>query len=67
MGIKKFTTEKAIIKHLDDNGQMLKWLADKIGVHTGHLHHVLKGNKKTKRVLTESNLQKINEVLKTDF
>jgi hypothetical protein len=67
------TTESAIIAHLKANGHFMKWLADKIGVTPNHLFYVLKGNPPgngkpvTKRPLTQANLDKINEVLKTSF
>lgn len=61
------TPEELIVKHLEDNGQKMSWLAQKIGVSQGHLHSVLKGSGYTKRDLTEKNKEKINEVLGTDF
>lgn len=59
--------EKLILSHLKDNGQKQAWLADKLGISKGHLHNVLKGDKKTKRELTQDNLDKINEFLGTEF
>ncbi len=64
---KKITAEQRITAHLQDNGQMLSWLADKIGMTVGHLHSVLKGKGSVKRTLTEENLQKINKTLNTNF
>lgn len=71
---KKLTTpEQLIVAYLKDNGHNMKWLASKIDVTPNHLFYVLKGNPEgngkpgTKRVLTEENRQKINEVLKTSF
>ncbi len=61
------TPEQLIVKHLEDNGQRLKWLATSIGITTGHLHCVLKGEGAVKRPLTEHNRQKINELLKTNY
>lgn len=61
------TPEELIVKHLEENGQKLSWLADKIGLTVGHLYSVLKGDEKTKRVLTDENKAKINEALKTTF
>jgi len=63
----ELTTEQMIVNHLKENGQKLKWLSGKIGVTTGHLFSVLKGDEKTKRSLTENNKIKINEALKTNF
>ena len=65
--VKEVTTEQKIITHLEENGQMLTWLADKIDVTVGHLHSVLKGKDGVKRTLTEDLLIKINAALKTDF
>lgn len=65
--VKEPTTEEKILAHLKDNGQMLTWLADKIGVTVGHLHSVLKGKGGVKRTLTEENIIKINEALNTTF
>ena len=62
-----FTPEELIVKHLDDNGQRLKWLATSIGVTTGHLHCVLKGVGDVKRPLTSHNREKINQTLKTNY
>ena len=61
------TVEEQIVQHLKDNGQMLKWLAGKIGISPSHLFCVLKGEDRQKRDLTPSNLEKINEVLRTNF
>jgi len=65
--VKQLSAEEKIISHLEENGQMLNWLAGKIGLTVGHLHSVLKGKDGVKRSLTMANLKKINEVLKTDF
>lgn len=65
--VKEQTPEQKIVAHLEDNGQMLSWLANKIGISAGHLHSVLKGEGETKRSLTELSRQKINEVLNTDY
>lgn len=59
--------EELIVQHLEDNGQKLSWLADKIGLTAGHLHSVLKGVDFTKRELTEDNRKKINEALGTNY
>jgi hypothetical protein len=67
MATKTTSVEEKIVQHLENNGQKLSWLADKIEVTAGHLHSVLKGDKDTKRTLTEDNLKKINEALGTDF
>lgn len=61
------TPEELIVKHLEDNGQKMSWLAKKIGLTQGHLHSVLKGVGYTKRELTEENKKKINEVLRTNY
>lgn len=61
------TVEQRIVRHLNENGQKMNWLADKIGVTAGHLHSVLKGENNVKRDLTEENRNKINEVLGTNF
>lgn len=59
--------EKQIVEHLENNGQKLSWLADRIGITPGHLHSVLKGVEFTKRELTEENRQKINQALGTNY
>lgn len=59
--------EELIVEHMENNGQKLSWLADKIGLTPGHLHSVLKGVEFTKRELTEENRKKINSALGTDF
>ena len=64
---KQLTVEQKIVKYLSENGQKMNWLAKKIGVSSGHLHAVLKGENNVKRELTQSNLQKINTALNTDF
>jgi hypothetical protein len=61
------SAEEQIVEHLDNNGQKMSWLAEKIGVTGGHLHSVLKGEGNVKRELTEDNLEKINEALGTKF
>lgn len=61
------TPEMMIVEHLENNGQKLSWLADKIGCTAGHLHSVLKGVDFTKRELTDENRTKINQALGTDF
>lgn len=63
----ELTVEQKIIKHMEDNGQMLSWLASKVEVTPGHLHSVLKGEGNVKRELTAENLEKINKALGTDF
>ena len=63
----KETVERLIVRHLWENGQKLNWLASQIGVTSGHLHSVLKGEGNVKRELTAENLQKINTALNTDF
>ena len=63
----KLTTEQKIVNHLSDNGQKLSWLASKIGITTGHLHSVLKGEGSVKRELTTKNRNKINETLGTNY
>ena len=59
--------EEKILAHMEDNGQKLKWLADKIEISVGHLHSVLKGKNGVKRNLTDDNRRKINEALNTSF
>ena len=63
----KATAEQQIVAHLINNGQKLVWVAKNIGVSPGHLFLVLKGEGERKRDLTKKNLDKINELLKTDF
>lgn len=65
--INTLTAEEHIINHLNDNGQKLSWLAEKIEVSDGHLHSVLKGKGLIKRDLTPDNLDKINSALGTSF
>ena len=64
---KELTVEEKILNHLDENGQMLKWLASKVGISVGHLHSVLKGKRGVKRSLTHANKEKINNALNTNF
>ncbi len=61
------TAEQLIVKHLDENGQKMNWLAKKIDVTVGHLYCVLKGKDNVKRELTDANRNKINEVLGTNY
>ena len=61
------TPEELIVEHLQENGQKFSWLAEKIGVTSGHLHSVLKGTGFSKRELTNDNLKKINKALGTNF
>lgn len=63
----KLSPEEQIVKHLEDNGQKFNWLADKLGLSVGHLSLVLKAQGADKRDLTQENLNKINEILGTDF
>jgi len=67
MAVEIKTPEEQIVEHLENNGQKMNWLADKIGLSAGHLHSVLKGEDNVKRELTEENLKKINEALGTKF
>ncbi len=67
MELTKETPEMLIVKHMEDNGQKMSWLAGKIGLTPGHLHSVLKGEGFTKRELTEENRVKINEALGTNY
>lgn len=61
------TPEELIVEHLENNGQKLIWLAEKINLSVGHLHSVLKGVDARKRDLTEENLTAINAALGTKF
>lgn len=61
------SAEELIVAHLEDNGQKMSWLADKLEITAGHLHSVLKGEGNVKRELTDENLKKINEALGTKF
>ena len=63
----KLTPEQLIVKHLEDNGQKMIWLANKINITGGHLHSVLKGEGILKRELTQKNRDKINQVLGTNY
>lgn len=65
--ILSMSVEEKIIEHLENNGQKMSWLAEKIGVTPGHLHSVLKGEGFTKRELTDENREKINTALNTNF
>lgn len=56
-------TGKRIYEHLRDEGRTQKWLADQLCVSKTHLSQVLLGN----RSLSKKVLNKINEVLGTDF
>ena len=67
MAVEIKTPEEQIVEHLENNGQKMSWLADKIELSAGHLHSVLKGEDNVKRELTDENLKKINEVLGTKF
>lgn len=57
--------EQQVLNHINDNGQKLSWLAEKVGISVGHLHSILKGEGTTKRDLTPDNLEKINLALRT--
>lgn len=59
--------ESLIVEHLDNNGQRLKWLADKLQMSQPNLYFILKGKENNKRVLTERNRKRINEILGTDY
>lgn len=61
------TAEEQILEHMEQNGQKLSWLAEKIPCSVSHLHFVLKGNEKTKRPLTDDYLSKINAALGTSI
>ncbi len=61
------TVEENILEHMKDNGQMMTWLSEKIGLSNGHLTNVLKGEGGAKRELTTENLAKINAALRTNF
>ena len=61
------SAEELIVEHLENNGQKMSWLAERIGVTGGHLHSVLKGEGNVKRELTDENLSLINEALGTKF
>ncbi len=67
MELTKETPEMLIVKHMEDNGQKMSWLASKVGVTPGHLHSVLKGEGFVKRELTDENRNKINEALGTNY
>ena len=54
------TPEEMIVEHLENNGQKFSWLAEKVGITSGHLHSVLKGVGFSKRELTERRLTKYN-------
>ena len=63
----KLTPEELIVSHLDDNGIKMSWLAGKLELTPSHLYQVLKGQGSQKRVLSEDNRKKINEILKTNY
>lgn len=52
-----------IRNHLDSNGTKQSWLAEKTGISQAHISNVLAD----RVLLTEDVLNKINEVLGTDF
>lgn len=55
---------EVIMTKMDDEGRQLTWLSDKTGINYNTLYSVLK-----RRIfdLSQENLNKINEVLQTDF
>ena len=63
----KKTVEQEIVDYLAENGQKISWLGKKLGVSVGHISLVLKGEGNLKRDLTQNNLDKINEALRTNF
>lgn len=52
-----------VLEHLRKFGIKQTWLADKLGISDGHLTLIFQ----KERDLTESNLEKINDALGTDF
>jgi plasmid maintenance system antidote protein VapI len=52
-----------IKKHLGDNGTKQSWLSEKTGISQAHISNVLAN----RVLLTDDVLNKINEVLGTDF
>ena len=61
------TVEERIVEYMDSKGIKFSWLAEKVGISVGHLHHVLKGTDNLKRELTDDNLEKINIALEKEF
>lgn len=60
---KKPSVQKQILKYLDDRGIKQMWLVKKSGISQPHISNIL-----SERVLlTQENLDKINNVLGTDF
>lgn len=57
------TIPEKIKSHLDQNGTKQIWLAEKAGISPAHISNVLAD----RVLLTEEVLQKINDVLGTDF
>lgn len=55
-----------IIEHLHKDGRRLPWLARKTYISYGHLYYILQA-KENRRLLTQENLDKINEALGTSF
>ncbi len=63
----KKTVEQEIVDYVKMNGLKLNWVSKNIGISNSHFFMILKGEGFTKRELTQANLDKINELLKTDF
>ncbi len=60
----KMDARDLILAKMNDEGRKLSWLAEKTGINYGTLYSCIV---KKIYILTEKNLQLINEVLQTDF
>ena len=61
------TVEQSIVDYVESKGIKYSFLANELGISSQHLHFILKGDEKTKRDLTQVNLDLINKVLGTYF
>lgn len=59
----KKTIPQQIREYLESKGTKQKWLADQTGISEEHISNILAD----RVLLTDDNLQKINEILGTDF
>jgi hypothetical protein len=61
------TPEQKIVHHLEENGQKIQWLADRVGFSRQYIGLILTGKGKDKKRLTPEIREKINQVLKSDY
>jgi len=67
MEIEEKSTEEKILDALQERGASLSWLARQTSYSYTHFYNVFKQPGQFKKKLTKQMLNKVNEVLKTDF